>query len=38
VAIAAGSAFAHARRQQFGLPLEELQDFLFEAAVVESHA
>jgi len=31
-------ALAHARHQQFGLPLEQLQDFLFEATVVESHA
>jgi hypothetical protein len=33
-----GRALAHARHQEFGLPLEQLQDFLFEAAVVESHA
>jgi len=31
-------ALTHARHQQFGLPLEQLQDFLFEATVVESHA
>src|SRR5262249_37141332 len=34
VAIAGGAA----RHQQFGLPLEQLQDFLFKATVVESHA
>jgi hypothetical protein len=33
-----GRALAHARHQQFGLPLEQLQDFLFEATVVEGHA
>ena len=38
VAIAAGVAFADTRHQQFGLPLEELQDFLFEAGIVEGHA
>src|SRR5262249_58089169 len=31
-------ALSHARDQQLGLPLEQLQDFLFEATVVESHA
>ncbi|MGA7250666.1 MAG: hypothetical protein WBX35_05370 [Pseudolabrys sp.] len=31
-------AFADTRHQQFGLPLEELQDFLFEAGIVEGHA
>jgi len=31
-------ALAHARHQQFGLLLEQLQDFPFEATIVESHA
>ena len=31
-------ASAHTRHQQFGLPLEQLQDFPFQAAVVEGHA
>jgi hypothetical protein len=31
-------AFADTRHQQFGLPLEELQDFLFEAGIVEGYA